>query len=244
MKENNSYHNHVKHYQLDGEYYDFFSPDKFVLQEIRRRYQQIFRLFPAKSHHKILEIGSGGGFALENLRNTKPFFVPLDIPTVNLLKMKSSSPFSFHPCSADAYNLPFDNSSFDLVLLLEVIEHLADPRQALCEIHKILKSDGLLTISVPYNEKISYQICIHCNKPTPTHSHLHSFDENSLKDLLVSAGFETVKMIKICNKIPNRLHFNILARNLPFSVWKWIDGLFNRLVDKPISLIGVGQKMG
>jgi SAM-dependent methyltransferase len=200
-----SYTNHIKHYQLDGEFYDFFSPDKFMLQEIRRRYQQIFNLFPVNQNHSILEIGSGGGFAIDFLKKNQPRFFPMDIPNVNLYKMKSHSPFPIYPCSADAYHLPFSSSSFDLVLLLEVIEHLATPQKVLEEVHRVLKSKGKIILSVPYKEKITYQICIHC-------------------------------------KVPNRLHFNILTRKLPFALWKIFDGIFNALIDKPLSLITLGQK--
>jgi len=242
MKKDSSYSDHIKHYQLDGEFYDFFSPDKFMLQEIRRRYQQVFRLFPVKKRHSILEIGSGGGFAIEQLKNIQPLFFPMDIPSVNLNTMRSNAPFSIYPASADAYQLPFKSASFDLVLLLEVIEHLENPQIVLEEVHRVLKQHGKIIVSVPYKEKITYQICIHCNQPTPTHSHLHSFDKNKLAKSLSSTGFMPLKIVKNCNKIPNRLHFNLIARKLPFPVWKFIDTLFNTIIDKPISLISVGQK--
>jgi 2-polyprenyl-3-methyl-5-hydroxy-6-metoxy-1,4-benzoquinol methylase len=239
---NFGYSNHISHYQLDGEYYDFIAPGKFMEQEIRRRYQQVFRLFPPARTHRILEIGSGGGFAIDQLRKIKPIFFPADIPTGNLKKMRVNSPFTIYPCSVDAYHLPFSTESFDLVLLLEVIEHLESPQKVLTEAHRILKPSGKIVISVPYKEIISYQICIHCNQPTPTHSHLHSFDKDSLADLLKSAGIQPVKFVKNCNKVINRLHFNLLSRSWPFRLWRIFDAAANTLIDKPISLIVLGEK--
>ena len=40
-------------------------------------------------------------------------------------------------------------SRFDTVLFLEVLEHITDDRAALGEIHRVLRSDGRLILSVP-----------------------------------------------------------------------------------------------
>jgi ubiquinone/menaquinone biosynthesis C-methylase UbiE len=237
------YSNHILHYQIDGDYYDFFSPDKLMLQEIRRRYQEFFHLHQVNNYDKILEIGSGGGFSTDTLKVKSPLFFPLDIPLGNLKRIKQQVSFPVYPSSADVYELPFKENTFHLVIMAEVLEHLSEPQKALKEILRILKSGGTLIISVPYKEKISYQICIHCNKPTPTHSHLHSFDEKKLIELVSQAGFKPVKLSKNCNKIPNRLHLNYFLRNLPFRCWKLMDHFFNFLIDKPISLILVSQKI-
>ncbi len=233
---------HIKHYKFDGEYYDFFAPDKFMLQEIRRRYQDFFHLFPLNPEQTILEIGSGGGFALEELDKVNPSFVPLDIPLGNLNKIKNQADSPTFPCCADAYHLPFKKNSFDLIILAEVVEHRREPVGVFKEVYPLLKNDGKLLISVPYKEKISYQICVHCHRATPTHSHFHSFDENILSELLKSAGFRPLKISKNCNKLLNRLHFNLFTKNMPFPIWNIIDRFFNLLIDKPISLIALSER--
>ena len=77
------FNNHVEHYKFDGEFYDFFTPDKFVLQEIRRRYQEFSYLAKFNQSDFILEIGSGGGHNLEILKNVRivetAFFIGLFI---------------------------------------------------------------------------------------------------------------------------------------------------------------------
>ncbi len=242
MEETDKQFNHIQHYQLDGEYYDFFAPDKFMLQEIRRRYQEFFHLSQPKKSDRILEIGSGGGFALESLSDIGPGYFPLDIPLGNLKKIKDKATIPIFPVCADGYSLPFQSGVHDLVIMSEVLEHIAEPLPVLQEIQRVLKKDGIYIVSVPYKEKISYQICVHCNKPTPTHSHFHSFDETKLAELIRSAGMEPEKFAKNCNKVPNRLHFNLLLKNLPFTSWKLMDRIFNLLIDKPTSLILISRK--
>lgn len=49
----------------------------------------------------------------------------------------------------DAHALPFRDSCFDIVLMLEVLEHLPHEREALREARRLLKNGGLLLITVP-----------------------------------------------------------------------------------------------
>lgn len=243
MEGTNTPTNYIQHYKFDGDYYDYFTPDKFMLEEIRRRYQEFHNLGRFKVTDAILEIGSGGGFAQEILKRVQSNYFPLDIPVRNLKIIKGKCSLPVFPVASDAHNLPFKERSFDSVIMAEVLEHLSSPEIVLSEVRRILKDQGTLLVSVPYKEKITYQICIHCNKPTPTHSHLHSFDTENLSQLMKTTGFRTVKVSKICNKIPSRLHFNIFFQNVPFRIWKIFDNFFTLLVDKPTSLIIVGKKI-
>jgi SAM-dependent methyltransferase len=49
----------------------------------------------------------------------------------------------------NAGSLPFRSSSCDAILMLDVLEHLADDRSALSEVHRALSSDGFLLATVP-----------------------------------------------------------------------------------------------
>ena len=56
-----SYMNHIEHYKKDSEYFNYFDFDKYLVDEIRRRYQEFFSILNPKPADIILEIGSGGG---------------------------------------------------------------------------------------------------------------------------------------------------------------------------------------
>ncbi len=50
---------------------------------------------------------------------------------------------------ADALRLPFGAEAFDRVICSEVLEHVADPRQAVAELWRVLRPGGLMAASVP-----------------------------------------------------------------------------------------------
>lgn len=234
--------NHIEHYKKDAEYFDYLELDKFTVQEIRRRYEVFFDLYKVKENDKILEIGAGAGFALNHISTISKKYFPLDISTHNLKRVREKTEGEIYPISGDVFNLPFPTGSFDFILLSEVLEHLNEPSAAMKEIERVLKPGGSFIVSVPYNETISYQMCIHCNKPTPTNAHLHSFDENKLVSLVKSAGLAPIKTSKCLNKAANRIHFNLFAKSLYFKHWESFDKLFNSIVDKASSIVVLAKK--
>jgi SAM-dependent methyltransferase len=55
---------------------------------------------------------------------------------------------------ADAHRLPFCDSAFDGVWIQAVLEHVLDPRQAVAEIHRVLKPGGLLYAETPFMQQV------------------------------------------------------------------------------------------
>lgn len=60
---------------------------------------------------------------------------------------------------ADAARVPFRDQSFEGVICSEVLEHLPDPRPALCEMFRVLKPGGQALICVPFLFRIHGNPC-------------------------------------------------------------------------------------
>jgi SAM-dependent methyltransferase len=54
--------------------------------------------------------------------------------------------------------LPFRNEAFDLVMMLEVIEHVADVPRVLSEVARVLKPDGRAIISTPNRLSVTSRV--------------------------------------------------------------------------------------
>jgi SAM-dependent methyltransferase len=97
---------------------------------------------------KILDIGCGTGFNVEYLqaRGYKQV-VGLDF-SMDALGFCQSRNLTCLVCS-DATHPPFGPVSFDMIMALDLIEHLADDTQALQHLTRILKPGGTLIIFTP-----------------------------------------------------------------------------------------------
>ena len=51
---------------------------------------------------------------------------------------------------ADLLDLPFESGTFDAVVAQGVLEHVIDPHRAVEEIHRVLRSDGLIFSTTPF----------------------------------------------------------------------------------------------
>jgi SAM-dependent methyltransferase len=60
----------------------------------------------------------------------------------------------FKSVRADANKLPFENKSFDIVGLFDVIEHLKDDVTPLREACRVVKDSGIIVITVPAREEL------------------------------------------------------------------------------------------
>src|SRR6185295_3901210 len=91
--------------------------------------------------------------------------------------------------TGDVLALPFPDATFDTVVSLETIEHLATPAQALAEFARVLKPDGILLGSVPQAEFEAK--CIEAYGPNEFHKSKFTLAE--LK-AMVRAYFPTLEL--------------------------------------------------
>ena len=97
---------------------------------------------------RILEIGVGEGDVMARVRERFPGvpLVGLDLPDDDLGADWRAKGL---PCMfGDATTLPFPDDSFDLVLAIEVLEHVAMPDHALSELSRVCS--GTFVASVPF----------------------------------------------------------------------------------------------
>lgn len=103
------------------------------------------------SEGRAIELGCGEGFSTERLRKLLPDSITLDAseyvgPLVPLAQAKNPT---VKVTEESIYELQHEPETYDLVFLLEVLEHLDYPEQALEQIAKILKPGGKLILGVP-----------------------------------------------------------------------------------------------
>jgi len=100
---------------------------------------------------RILEVGSGSGrdgiiFAREGGR-----VVSLDysMPALELVRSQLDEQGEVSLVCGDAFDLPFEDGTFDLVFHQGLLEHFRNPEEMLEEHRRVLKRGGYILVDVP-----------------------------------------------------------------------------------------------
>lgn len=231
-----SHFDYIEHYKEDAFVFDYFEEPNEITQGEKTRLNQKLIQNLDNNFVSVLDVGCGGGWLSKAIQTDKTEVTSLDISLKNVQQTLKNTPHQNHSgIVSDVFNLPFLENTFDRVVACEIIEHLVDPKLFIENLLKITKPNGKIVISTPYDEKIPLSLCVHCNKATPRHAHLHSFNDSNIHRFLPeSAG---VKIEKMANKYLFRLRIYHLLRFLPFSIWFNLDKLANTIINKPERLI-------
>jgi SAM-dependent methyltransferase len=98
---------------------------------------------------RILEIGAGGGYLLEDLwRLGFRKLTGSDITATSLAEMRRRDG-ALAVVGADAETLPFRSETFDVVITSDVIEHLPRVDQHLAEVLRVLRPGGRYLLKTP-----------------------------------------------------------------------------------------------
>lgn len=140
---------------------------------------------------KALEVGCAEGFMLERLRehvgqNLQVFGIEPSRIYLETARKRVPGIKLFAGMLEDA---TFDESSFDLILMRHVLEHLTQPTDALRRIHSLLDAKGALYIEVPDSSRPVAGINRYFH-----HEHLSYFTKETLEFALSLADLRPVHM--------------------------------------------------
>ncbi len=100
--------------------------------------------------------------------------------------------------------LPFNNHSFDLVIMKDILEHLLDPLNVLQEAARVLTLNGLLLLHVPNHFPLAYRIKFLFTNRIDTQNyfpdskewnfpHIRFFTVRGLKEMFTEAGLTIIE---------------------------------------------------
>ncbi len=175
-------------------YYFFLRDENYEFKRAGMNYVKIFgqNLFEFK-RKKIIEIGCGKGYLLYILKNLGCFVKGVEIS-------KEASFYAKDKFKLDVYNGTIEDfvkqskEKFDIILLIDVIEHIKNPRDFFKSISEISKNRSIVVIDTPNAE--SKYISYHKEKWSgfnPFHIRIYSL--KAIKSLLCDFGFEIFKYL-------------------------------------------------
>lgn len=164
----------------------------------------------ARDAGSILDVACGGGYFLRELRRvygTGVSLTGIDLSNEALALARKECPAAVYQLSP-AETMPLGAGTFDAVTCLGSLEHFLSIEQALSEIKRVLRTNGIFLVMVPnicwYQDILSVLWTKNRKSRNQTHELFASHGE--WKKMLEIAGFEVVRSLK----------YNGIARN----TWK------------------------
>jgi len=173
----------------------------------------LLKKYLKKSDNVILDAGCGTGAGilyLQQFGNT--YGVDLSPKAVEFCKKRGISKVKI----GDVSKLPFKDNFFDLVCLLDVIEHVNDDKMVIKEISRVLKKGGILLMTLPALPFIY-------SKHDKEQGHFRRYSKHDLNNLFKKTGFKKMKVS----------YFNIFLSSpiIAIRLLSKLGGKFSKLAD-------------
>ena len=203
-------------------------PDK-TLREVKGR-----RPLPWRGEGKVLDVGCGAGGNLKTLQDQGWDPYGIEISEVAAAHARELVTKNIHAGTLES--APFSAKSFDLVLMSHSLEHLPSPVDALQRIHRLLKDDGLLVVSVPNLNSLEFKLFGPWWFQLDPPRHFYHFEKKSLTRALAQAGFRVHQARTAVSSVfwmasLDRFWRDRFQNNPP------LRGLIDRLMARPFSFI-------
>lgn len=156
-------------------------PSRYIKNQLLNR---TFKLFPELKSKYFLSIGCGAGEELQLLDKLGMEGEAVDISkdAVKIAKKRISE-------NINIFEKDFNNlhKKYDLIIILDVLEHIEDDQSALLKINKLLNDSGYLLINVPKGSKLF-------GPSDEFYGHYRRYDKQQLEKLLSNTGFVKLMM--------------------------------------------------
>jgi len=125
------------------EHTDIFPP---TIDITDARVVKVLEFLGVPSHKKILDVGCGKGRFCRIMKDSGFADVVGIDASEGLIRVAQKNNTDITFFQANVTDMPFNDNEFDVVLCIEVLEHIVDIQKAIAEMARILKPGGSLCI--------------------------------------------------------------------------------------------------
>lgn len=232
QKSKRNYVHRSWHYANHGDYHRNLDPNWSYTPTYLRKMAFVRTLIESlPKESRILDAGCGEGVLVEEMRAQGRQIQGIDLNYASQYVQRGS-----------ILKLPYQSEIFDLVLLLDVFEHLPYGAQplALTEIHRVLRKEGQFIASIPNlahcNSRFRFFLLGRLHRTDIEANHLgeRPFSENA--KLLQESGFYIVKIKGVTFTVPILYRWIICRRP---SWFRWLHDLMEPLAIPSLAMINI-----
>lgn len=164
---------------LEGSHW-WFRGRRYLLQRLVRKL--------GLQNALILDAGCGTGFASRELAAAGK------VTSLDATEAALGPDFKGDACIADIRETPFPDGTFDLIVAMDLLEHLEDDRPALEEMYRICKPRGTLFVTVPAFQRLF-------SSHDKALGHYRRYSAADLRKSVRACGFEILKLSYIVTAV-------------------------------------------
>lgn len=148
----------------------------------------------------ILSIGCGNAELEKEIKKLGSIVYGIDVDPQAILIAKDKIDEAITLDIEKTKELPYTQKKFDVIIFIDVLEHLLDPLSTLKKVKPYLKRDGYIIASIPNiaNWRIRFGLLFgkfdYANYGILDRSHLKFYTLSNAKRLLCEAGFNIAKV--------------------------------------------------
>ena len=127
--------------------WNFYAPVyNLFMKSNQNAYSEMYKkIRKAIQNKKVLELACGTGLISNHVAEVSKAYIATDFAENMLIQaQKKKTSDNLHYMKADASALPFENKSFDVVIISNALHVIPNPEKVLSEIARVLKTGGIL----------------------------------------------------------------------------------------------------
>lgn len=166
-------------------------------------WNSVLDMTKAKPNGRALDLGCGNGYRASLLNKLGYDVVGVE-PSVSGIKVaRATYPGVIFVCGSTNDNLVQELGTFDLIISLEVVEHVYSVEKYMATVKSLLKPDGIFILSTPYHGWLkNVAIALlgkfdsHVN-PLWEGGHIKFFSVETLTKAMIDGGFKITEVRRV-----------------------------------------------
>jgi 2-polyprenyl-3-methyl-5-hydroxy-6-metoxy-1,4-benzoquinol methylase len=203
-----------------------YEKERLQVRDYASTRRLLAELYPQRG--RLLELGSSMGFLLQSFH--KDGWDVLGVDPNRYACRHAREKLGLPAIASTLEEADIPDASFDVVVMLHVIEHVPDPLATLREINRVLKPGGHLILETPRYDTWLFRLLGRRERSLSCDGHIYFFTTDTLQKTYERAGFSLVQLDIVGRSLTlDRLAYNVGVMSKSKTVQRLLGTTSRRL---------------